>query len=153
MPCESTPVDRSTVRPRRIRRPRRPALAVVAAVLAGLLTAGCAAAEVAAGDAAARLQCAALGALDANLPRADELDADDIRRLADVATSVEELMRRLPDSEAITPAKEQLAAAAAELRLAVDRLAADPAAARAAAGHALDVLRTAIDGTRIVLGC
>ena len=54
-----------------------------------------------------------------------------IRRLADVATSVEEIVRRLPDGDAINPAKQQLAAAAAELRLAVDRLAADPAAARA----------------------
>jgi len=153
MPSESLPVDTCSARARRITRRRRPVVAVAAVALAGLLATGCAAAEIAAGDAAARLQCAALGAVDANLPRADELDADDIRRLADVATSVEEVVRRLPDGEAINPAKQQLAAATAELRLAVDRLAADPAAARAAAGHALDVLRTGIDGTRIVLGC
>jgi hypothetical protein len=123
-------------------------------VLASLvLTAGCVAAEVVAEDAATRLQCAGLAAVAGNLPSGDELDADAIRRLADVASAVEQVVNRLPDGDTTTPAKEQLAAAAAELRLAVERAAADPAAAQAAAGQALDVLRTAIDGTRVVLAC
>lgn len=124
---------------------------VITASALGLVA--CSQVKDAAKQVVGQVECTAASKLAERLPDGNDLDRKTITKGASLAKQIDAALTKIPGDKVPSNITDPLHTAAIDLEEAAKGYDADPTAAKAKAGEAMDAVRTAVAGLKQELGC